>query len=115
MTYGLCNRVIPMVSKDADLDEEYTRLTDKANVVGIDASDYDERRVTEVTSLSVSLMKKALDIMQTLGWSDVDVFAVEAFDGQEDDNALLIMKPADSEWGSDRQAGIGIAPKRGRQ
>lgn len=87
-----------------------TRLTDKVGVIGIDATDYDDLE-NHQTTVSVSLLRQGLDLIDTLGWDQVDVITVDPMDDKADYPMLILRPPSDALFGPDGQAGIAITPK----
>jgi hypothetical protein len=89
---------------------DVTRLTDPVGVIGIDATDYGEDESHE-TTVDVSLLKQGLEVIETLGWDQVDVRTVQP-NGDVADYPLLVLRPPeDSFFGAEGQAGIAIAPR----
>ena len=86
-------------------------LSDKTNVIGLDANEYDEEDFHVETSVSTYLLQDALELLETLGWESVDIVLI---DPPEDETMqkLLHFRPSRCEFNSERQAGISIAPKR---
>jgi hypothetical protein len=86
------------------------RITDKIGVVGLDATDYPEEQTERVTSLNTKYLLQGLEILETLGWSQVDVCLVEPYDDDEADNPALVLRPPTDSFFGGKQAGIAITP-----
>jgi len=84
------------------------RVTDKLGVVGLDTVEYPEEQTERITTLDATNLKKALSILETLGWNEVDVCAVEPDDV---DNPMLVIKPPTKPLFAGEQAGIAITPR----
>lgn len=92
--------------------DEPTRLTDKVGIIGIDATDYGELEEQQ-TTVAVDLLRQALDLIDTLGWEQVDVLTVEPTTDDPDDQPMVILRPPHSAlFGpADGQAGIAVTPR----
>ena len=102
--------VNPDDSGEESNDENRSQLTDKAEVVGLDATDYDDERIDRVTTVSVATLSLQLELLETLGWDTVDVVTVDPKEGQEAANPLLAFRPRADGWFSE-QAAVAAAPK----
>jgi hypothetical protein len=87
-----------------------TRLTDKVGVIAVDATDYGELE-NHQTTISTGLLRQGLDLIETLGWEQVDVITVAPMDDNADYPMLILRPPRDALFGPDGQAGIAITPK----
>jgi len=93
---------------------EVTRVTDKVGIVGIDATAYGEYGNHE-TTIDTEILKQGLELLETLGWDQVDVCTVDS-DGVSDYPLLVLRPPHESLFSGD-QAGIAITPvtEKGRE
>ena len=91
------------------------RITDQVGVVGIDATDYPDEQTEHVTTLNSEYLMQGLEILDTLGWKQVDVCTVKDESGMADHPMLVLRPPTESLFGGE-QAGIAITPRteRGR-
>ena len=87
-----------------------TRVTDNVGLVGIDASEYPDDQTERVTTVATDILQDSIDILDTLGWSEVDVCFVEPSDDDADQPMLMLKPPTDSLFGGE-QAGIIVAPR----
>lgn len=94
----------------SDLDITEVRVTDKVGVVGLDGTDYPNAE--RVTTLQTELLMQGIEILDTLGWNEVDVCKV----GGPDNPMMVLRPPRDSLFGGE-QAGIAITPRtdKGRE
>jgi len=87
-------------------DHELTevRVTDKIGIVGLDGTDYPNAE--QVTTIKTEILMQGIEILDTLGWKEVDVCTVEG-----DGHPMLVLRPPmDSLFGGE-QAGIAITPR----
>lgn len=87
-----------------------SQLTDKAEVVGLDTTDYGDKRIQPVSRLSVATLKLQVELLETLGWDTVDVLAVEPKEGQPTEHAAVAFRPPADGWFTE-QAAVAAAPK----
>jgi len=87
-----------------------SQLTDKAEVVGLDTTDYGDDRIEVVSRLSVATLKLQLELLDTLGWETVDVLAVKPKEGQVTEHSVVAFRPPADGWLTD-QAAVAAAPK----
>jgi hypothetical protein len=87
---------------------ETARLTDKANIIALDASNYPEDRVTRHTTVSRSVLEQSLDLMNSLGWETIDIITADPVD---DELPLLALQPPGDTLLAGEQAAITVAPK----
>jgi len=90
--------------------DDVARIKDKDNVLGIDASDYDEELYHFAGVYSVDLLKDVLEIVETLNWDAVNIGSIQHPDNDEyNDEALLLVSPDVSRpWHGD-QASVSLA------
>jgi len=86
------------------------RLTDKVGVIAIDATDYGELESHE-TTVSVDMLKQGLELIETLGWDQVDIRTVETNNDSPDYPLLVLRPPSEALFGGSGQAGIAITPR----
>lgn len=87
-----------------------TRVTDNVGLVGIDASEYPDEQTEHVTTVATDILQDGIDILDTLGWSEVDVCFVEPSDDDADYPMLMLRPPRKSLFGEE-QAAICVAPR----
>jgi len=86
------------------------RLTDQVGVVGIDGTDYDDEQFKHITTVKGDILLQAAEILDTLGWKEVDVTAVGRPTDDEGYPMLILRPPTDSLFGGE-QAGIAVTPR----
>lgn len=93
---------------------EITRLTDKVGIIGLDATDYPQE--SHETTVNTDLLQQSLELIETLGWEQVDVRTVEG-NGDSDYPMLILRPPQKAVFDSTEQAGIAITPvtEKGRK
>ena len=94
----------------SDLELSEVRITDKVGVVGIDGTDYPNAE--QVTTLKTEYLLQGIEILDTLGWNEVDVCLVDG----PNQPGVILRPPRDSLFAGE-QAGIAIAArtKQGRE
>jgi len=85
-----------------ELDE--VRVTDKVGVVGIDGTDYPNAE--QVTTLKTKYLLQGIEILETLGWDEVDICLVDG-----PDQPGIILRPPTESLFAGEQAGIAIASR----
>ena len=85
----------------------FTQVTDKAGVVAIDGTDYPEDDVKRHSTVSVSVLQDALELVDTLGWETVDI--ITAHPDSDDLRVVALQPPSDSPLAGE-QAAITVAP-----
>jgi hypothetical protein len=88
---------------------ESVRLTDKIGVVGIDGTDYGEYEEHQ-TTIDTEILKQGIELLDTLGWEQVDVCTVST-PNEQADYPMLMLKPPHESLISGDQAGIAITPR----
>jgi len=88
----------------SDLDITEVRVTDKVGVVGLDGTDYPNAE--QVTTLKTDYLLQGLEILDTLGWGEVDVCLVDG----PNQPGVILRPPTDSLFAGE-QAGIAIAAR----
>lgn len=91
---------------------EHPILTDKVGVIGLDAVEYPEHE--HITTVSVGYIKQATELLDVLGWDQVDVCSVPS---KNADYPMLVLRPPHESLFAGEQAGISITPrtKQGRE
>ena len=91
-------------------ESEVARLTNRTNVVGIDASEYGEDVYQYDGTFSVEYLKQALDIVETLGWDNVNLGSILPDEDDEDHDGRLLLITPDCEcpWQGE-QASVALA------
>jgi hypothetical protein len=87
-----------------------TRLTDKIGIVGLDGTDYGELE-THQTTVDTDILKQGIELLDTLGWDQVDVVTVESGNDDNADYPLLVLRPPHESLFSGDQAGIAMTPR----
>jgi len=88
---------------------ESVRLTDKVGIVGLDGTDYGEYEKHQ-TTINTDILKQGIELLETLGWEQVDVCTVTTPNEQTDYPMLMLKPPHESLFSGD-QAGIAITPR----
>jgi hypothetical protein len=89
--------------------DQVVRVTDKIGVLGLDGTEYPERG-EHVTTVNGNILRDALEILDTLGWDQVDVIMV---DGKgEPDYPMMVLRPPEGALFATAgpPAGIAITP-----
>ena len=86
---------------------ESVRLTDKIDVIALDGTDYPDAAVKRHSTVSVSVLQDALELVDTLGWETVDI--ITAHPDSDDLRVVALQPPSDSPLAGE-QAAITVAP-----
>ena len=86
---------------------ESVRLTDKTDVIALDGTDYPDAAVERHSTVSVSVLQNALELVDTLGWETIDI--ITAHPNSDDLRVVALQPPSDSPLAGD-QAAITVAP-----
>jgi len=84
------------------------RLTDRVGVIGLDGAEYGELGERQ-TTIDTEILKQGIELLDTLGWNQVDVCTVAGDD--KTDNPMLVLRPPRESLFSGEQAGIAITPR----
>lgn len=87
---------------------DMTYLADKVGVIGV--GDIPKTDNEEYTAVSISSLKQALDILDTLGYQDVDV-CLSPSSNEMADLPFLVFRPTPKSLMADDNAAVGVAPK----
>ena len=89
--------------------DDVARVTDKLSVVGIDASDYDEATYQYNGTFRVDYLQQMLELLDTLGWDEVNLGSIVPPGGDADGARLLLVTPdCPKPWTGD-QASVSLA------
>lgn len=88
--------------------DDVARLSDKLNVVGIDATDYNKDVYQYNGTFKVELLQQGLDLLDSLGWEEVTCGSIVP-PNDDDGGRLLLLTPDTEEPWTSEQASIGIA------
>lgn len=85
------------------------RLTDRVGVIGLDGTEYNELGERQ-TTIDTEILQQGIELLDTLGWNQVDVCTV-AGANENTDNPMLVLRPPRESLFSGEQAGIAITPR----
>ena len=91
-----------------------TRITDKADLVALDGTEYPDEDVTRHTTVSVSVLQQSLELLDQLGWETIDIGTVAPVGCNL---PLLAIQPPSDTLLAGEQAAITVAPmtEKGRE
>ena len=90
-------------------------LTDNVGLIGV--GDFPESEGEEfATAVSVGALKEAVELLETLGYADVDL-RLAGHDREGADHPLLMLRPTPGAIYADDNAAVTVCPKteKGRQ
>lgn len=89
-------------------EDQVIRMTDRMDVVGIDASDYDKRTYQYSGTYRVEYLQRMLELVDTLGWDEVSLGSIEP-PGDSDGARLLLVTPDTEHPWTSEQASVSVA------
>jgi hypothetical protein len=88
--------------------DDVARVTDEHSVVGIDATEYSDDVYQYNGTYRVEYIRQMLDIVETLGWDEVNCGSIVPPDDAKGARLLLLTPDRERPWSSD-QASVAVA------
>jgi hypothetical protein len=86
------------------------RITNYSDCIALDGFDYPDEAINHVSTVDTSKLKRVLDIVEKLGWHEVDVYAIEDWANDSDRNPIVAIQPRGTNIWDEEQAAVTLAP-----
>lgn len=88
------------------------KITNYGDNIALDGFDYPDDAVTHVTDVDTNRLIRTLEIIDTLGWDQISVYAIQDWTHNAEPNDMVSFQPVGTNLFDKEQAAITLAPLR---